>query len=255
VNCPNFQDTLLESELFGHEKGAFTHAFQARTGKIEVAEGGSLLLEEIGDLSEAIQARLLGFLDSRPRTFCRVGASNSRKADVRIIASTNKDLLAEVEAGRFRSDLFYRLNGISLRLPALRDRREDIPLLVAHFVRLLGERERKPSLQVSDEAMEILLDYDWPGNVRQLENQIEQAIVLCNDTVIRAKDIRILRLDNDSPQKEHAGNYHQLKWESDKRIIEDALRRSGGSQRKAAKMLGLNETYLAKLIKKYGIKK
>jgi len=252
ISCPTLPDTLLESELFGYEKGAFTGAFQSKKGRIEMAQGGTLFLDEIGDLSERMQGKLLQFLDSR--ALQRLGATTSSRVDVRVIASTNKDLPAEVEAGRFRTDLFHRLNVISLCLPALRDRKEDIPALATYFVAKLSEREGKPPVQISSQAMEILLSHDWPGNIRELENVVENAVILCNETSIRPKHILVGRR-NMPGFAEHGGNYYDAVRDASRRIIETTLAESNGVQREAAKKLGLNETYLAKLIKKFGMKK
>ena len=252
ISCPTLPDTLLESELFGYEKGAFTGAFQSKRGRIEIAQGGTLFLDEIGDLSERMQGKLLQFLDSR--SLQRLGATASRRVDVRVIASTNKNLPAEVEAGLFRRDLFYRFDVVSLCLPPLRDRREDIPALASHFARRFAEREGKSCTQISDEAMQTLLVYEWPGNVRELENVIEKAVILCEETLIRPKHFPV-RGTGTGYIAEYSGNYHEAVKEASRRIIQRVVAECHGIQRDAARKLGLNETYLAKLIKKFGIRK
>ncbi|MDQ3773440.1 MAG: sigma-54 dependent transcriptional regulator [Pseudomonadota bacterium] len=187
VNCGGLPDGLVESELFGHVKGAFTGAFQERTGRFEAAHGGTLFLDEIGDISPAVQIRFLRVLETK----CvePVGSHRARNVDVRILAATNKPLRDEVGAGRFRSDLYYRLNVAMIELPPLRDRREDIPLLARYFLDELGRRSRRGAAEISTEAMEVLMHHGWPGNVRELRNAIEYASVHAQTDVLRAPDL------------------------------------------------------------------
>lgn len=207
VNCAALPETLLESELFGHEKGAFTGATAQRKGRFELAARGTIFLDEIGEMSPSTQKKLLRVLQNR--TFERVGGNVTVKANVRVIAATNRDLLLEVEQGRFREDLYYRLNVIAIHMPPLRDRRDDIPLLVQHFLsrKTGGRSSHRP--RITEEAMERLLSYDWPGNVRQLENSIERAVVLSQGQLIEATHILL-------PDQEHD--------ESD-RLLNEALNR------------------------------
>jgi len=182
INCAALPETLIESELFGHEKGAFTDALARRLGKVELAHSGTLFLDEIGDLSATTQAKLLRFLQERE--FARVGGAHAIKVDVRIIAATNRELEDLLRRGQFREDLYYRINVVLLHLPPLRDRREDIPLLAKHFLGKQLEAVNRPNLELSKAAVEILMNYSWPGNVRELENVIEQAVVWCRGDVI-----------------------------------------------------------------------
>jgi transcriptional regulator with GAF, ATPase, and Fis domain len=250
VNCPWFQDALLESVLFGHRKGAFTDASEPAKGITEETRGGTLFLDEIADISEKIQSKLLDLLDSK--TFRPLGAAMRKKADVRIIASTNKDLKAEVENGRFRQDLFDRLNVMPICLPPLRDRKDDIPLLASHFLETYRQHEEDGATGISHRAMRMLLDYDWPGNVRELENMIQKALILCQEPEIQPNHLSIETRKSCyfefQPMK-----YHDAVWAFSKWYIEMTLSECT-SQRQAARRLGLNETYLAKLIKKFGIK-
>jgi two-component system response regulator HydG len=187
VNCGRLPDGLVESELFGHVRGAFTGAFQERTGRFEAAHGGTLFLDEIGDISPTVQIRFLRVLETK----CvePVGSHRARKVDVRILAATNKRLCDEVGAGRFRNDLYYRLNVATIELPPLRERREDIPLLARYFLDEFGRRSRRGTAEISVEAMEVLMHYGWPGNVRELRNAIEYGSVQAQTDVLRASDL------------------------------------------------------------------
>ena len=191
VSCGALAETLLESELFGHEKGSFTGAVAQRKGKFELADGGTIFLDEIGDISPKLQVDLLRVLQER--RFFRVGGTEEIAVDVRVIAATNRDLTAAVREGSFRDDLFYRLNVINVRLPPLRERREDVPLLAQEFMERLSPELGKEITEISEEALRLLLDYDWPGNVRELENAVERAIVTCRTRVLTAEDFSFLR--------------------------------------------------------------
>ncbi len=188
VNCAAIPKELIESELFGHEKGAFTGAVERKKGKFELADGGTLFLDEVGDMSMDAQAKVLRAIETRE--FQRVGGSKNIKVDVRIIAATNKDLQEEVRKGNFREDLFYRLNVIPLRVPPLRERKEDIPLLVRHFLELIAAEYGKTPKAISEDALKSLSTYDWPGNVRELRNLVERLVIMCQKGVITASDLK-----------------------------------------------------------------
>ena len=253
VNCVALRDELLESELFGHEKGAFTGAHQLRRGKLEIANGGSVFLDEIGDFKADLQAKLLRVLQERE--FERVGGNKRIRVDIRVIAATNRDLRKEVSEGRFREDLFFRLNVIGLSLPPLRERREDIPELADSFLRLACRSAQKPLMKISKKAIDHLMHYRWRGHVRELKNLIERAVVLAGGDEILPEDLPLLPLSSDSDESSSTGRvYHDSVRSYQKQIIRNALHRSGGSQAKAADFLGLQRTYLSRLIKKLHIK-
>src|SRR5512136_1602229 len=191
VSCAALAETLLESELFGYEKGSFTGALAQRKGKFELADGGTLFLDEIGDISAKLQADLLRVLQER--RFFRVGGSEEISVDVRVIAATHRDLVADVREGLFRDDLYYRLNVINIRLPPLRERTEDVPLLAQEFLDRLAHELGRPVSGISEEALRLLMDHDWPGNVRELENAVERALVTCKEGVLTAEDFAFLR--------------------------------------------------------------
>jgi DNA-binding NtrC family response regulator len=248
VNCGNIPPDLLESELFGHVRGAYTGATSAKKGLFEAADGGTLFLDEVATISLEIQAKLLRAIQERE--FRRLGGLESIKVDVRIIAATNSELLEAVRQGTFRDDLYYRLNVIVIKLPLLRERAEDIPLLVEHFIRKYGEENQRPGLFVEPSAMKILMDYEWPGNVRELENVIERAVVLSPGKSIAAelfpKSISMTFQDN-VPLKERVGNY-------EKAIILAALEKTEWNQKKAAQLLSVNATTLSEKLKRLRIK-
>ncbi len=191
VSCAALAETLLESELFGHEKGAFTGAAGQKKGKFELAHGGTIFLDEIGDISPRVQVDLLRVLQER--RFFRVGGTEEVEVDVRVVAATHRDLETDVREGRFREDLYYRLNVINVRIPPLRERREDVPLLAQEFVDRLSHELGRAVTGISDEALRVLMDHDWPGNVRELENAIERALVSCKSGVLAAEDLAFLR--------------------------------------------------------------
>jgi DNA-binding NtrC family response regulator len=253
VNCASIPDALLESELFGHEKGAFTSAVVMKQGLVEVANGGTLFLDEVGDISTMIQPKLLRFLESGE--FRRVGGTNAMKVDVRILSATNKDLQKEVEAGRFREDLLYRLNVVTIRIPPLKDRKEDIPQLVEHFLR--KKSKIKNSKHIGTEAMQLLLRYDWPGNVRELEHVIEGAVLLSHDDEIRAKDLPLTlidKVDGNLPHETQLGAEKVLSLEEiEKRHIEFSLQKNNFNRLKTSEMLGITPKTLYLKIKKYRI--
>jgi nitrogen regulation protein NR(I) len=245
VNCAALPETLLESELFGHEKGAFTGALAQRKGLFEQAQKGTLFLDEIGDISHSTQKKLLRVLQER--TLTRVGGNTPVKVDVRLITATNRDLLAEVASGAFRDDLYYRLNVINIHMPPLRERKDDIPLLVQHFLHKHRLRDGQTP-RITDAAMELLLDYDWPGNVRQLENSIERAIVLAQGQLVSVDHLHLAETSADSPRLDSAlgqlldqgGTLEGMLGAVRSRLIRLAMERSRGDREAAARLLGVS---------------
>ena len=251
INCAVLSETLLESELFGYEKGAFTGAVAQKRGRLEVADGGTLFLDEVGELTPATQAKLLRVLQERQ--FDRLGGTRTISVDVRIIAATNRNLEEAIKAGTFRQDLYYRLNVISLTLPPLRERREDIPLLAYHFVAKYSKKCKRLVSGISPETRNCLLAYDWPGNVRELENAIERAVVLGNTEVIMPDDLpESLLATGPAPQK--LPNYHEAVNEMKKRFILQAIEQANGNYTAAAKLLGIHSTNLHRLIRTLGLR-
>jgi DNA-binding NtrC family response regulator len=250
VNCAALPETLLESELFGHEKGAFTGAFAARKGRFELADGGTLFLDEIGDLPLPLQAKLLRVLQEKE--FERLGSSKPVRVNVRILAATHRDLEALLKAGQFREDLYYRLNVVTITLPALRERREDLPLLMDHFLRRFAEKNKKIIRGFTQEAREMLLRYDYPGNVRELENIIERAVVLTRDDVIGRADLPLTTHNVEGEENEQASLPAVVEG-VERRMIREALARSGGIQTRAAELLGISERALRYKLNKYGL--
>jgi Nif-specific regulatory protein len=250
INCAVLSETLLESELFGYEKGAFTGAVAQKRGRLEVANGGTLFLDEVGELTPATQSKLLRVLQERQ--FERVGGTRTIDVDVRIIAATNRNLEEAIKDGTFRQDLYYRLNVISLTLPALRERREDIPLLACHFVAKYSKKCKRLVSGISPETRECLLRYDWPGNVRELENAIERAVVLGNSDVIMPDDLPETLL---TIAPVPASNFHEAVLEMKKQYILRTLEQTSGNYTEAAKQLGIHPTNLHRLIRTLGLKK
>ena len=258
VNCSAFAENLLESELFGHEKGAFTGATGRKKGRFELADKGTLFLDEIGELGADLQVKLLRVLQEK--NFERVGGTELVPVDFRLIAATNKNLEEEVEAGRFREDLYYRLNVVKAVIPPLRERKEDIPLLVNHFIEKFGEDKDGGVKKIDSEAARLLFDHPWKGNVRELENMIERAVILSSGESISASDLPIAQirhigagLDLDGIP-ENAGLYETLAI-IEKRMIRRAMNLSGNVQSKAAEMLGIGKSGLHQKLKKYGLDK
>ncbi|MFC1735701.1 sigma-54-dependent transcriptional regulator [Candidatus Hydrogenedentota bacterium] len=252
VNCVAIPDQLLESELFGHEKGSFTGAYHQKKGKFELANTGTVLLDEIGVIPGTLQAKLLRVLQESE--FERVGGLRPIKADVRVIAATNRDLEADVRNGLFRDDLYYRLNVVSLTLPPLRERKEDLTLLVEHFIRRYCDEMKREKLNCSKEVLDILIEYDWPGNVRELQNVIERAVVLGDGKNIRPQDLPSqIVLNQDIMTTEGGRGFHISIREYKRALIRDTLAQCGGNQTRAAEKLGLQRTYLARLIKNLGV--
>ncbi len=267
VSCAALPETLLESELFGYEKGAFTGAVASKPGRFELADTGTLFLDEIGDISASMQVKLLRALQEKE--FERVGGTRTMHVDVRVIAATNRDLEKAIREKQFSEDLYYRLNFVPILLPSLRERREDIPLMVSHFLKKASLENGKKVKYVSDQAMEYLMAYDWPGNIRELENAIERAVILCKSDTLEA-DLFPIPGAKDHPaaiylknpansaeaeaQKTVPENLSSAVEELEKRLIQDALQKTGGNQRKAAQLLGVTERILGYKVKIYGLK-
>jgi Nif-specific regulatory protein len=252
INCAAIPETLLESELFGYEKGAFTGATTQKKGRLEAAEGGVIFLDEIGELAPALQVKLLRVLQEREVE--RVGGTHPIKIDIRLIAATNRDLQEAVRSGEFRQDLFYRLNVMALTMPPLRERREDIPMLTRHFVQKFATRCRVKVKPVSREAMAALVHYEWPGNVRELENAIERALVMGSSDAVLVEDLPESLLEQDSPEEMHEGKYHASVKELKKRLIIDSVEQTRGNYVEAAAIMGVHPNYLHRLIRTLGIK-
>lgn len=261
VNCASIPDQLLESELFGHEKGSFTNAYATKQGLVEVANGGTLFLDEVGDISQSTQPKLLRFLETGE--FRRVGGTGAMKVEVRVVSATNKNLGEEVSQGRFREDLLYRLNIVTIRVPSLKERKEDIPLLVAHF---LGRKSKAHPKQISNDALDVLMQYDWPGNVRELEHVIEGATVLSKGDVIEPGDLWVnsaLKVsspssasgDGSPSSSPKTGDDELLSLNDVERMhIEKVLRKNGFNRVRSAQILGITPKTLYLKIKKYGIR-
>ena len=252
INCAAIPETLLETELFGHERGAFTGAAAQKKGRLEMADGGVVFLDEIGELAPQLQVKLLRVLQERE--FERVGGTHSIKLDIRLIAATNRDLEEAARKGEFRQDLYYRLAVVNLTMPPLRERRDDIPMLTRHFVQKHAKRCKVKAKPVSREAMAALVNYDWPGNVRELENAIERALVLGSSDSILLEDLPESVVEQNSPAETHEGKYHAQVKQLKKQLILDAVEQSGGNYVDAAGILGLHSNYLHRLIKNLGIK-
>jgi len=261
VNCVAIPETLMESELFGYERGAFTGATKRKLGKFETASGGTLLLDEIGDMNLTTQSKLLRVLQEK--RFERVGGVTPIRIDVRIIASTNRDLTRAVREGTFREDLFFRLKVIPIHIPPLRERREDIPLLVDHFLGLFQTRHHKMIDRISEEAMDFMVNYNWPGNVRELENAIQRAVVLSSDSVIHAWNLppeiqgqggkaplEIIDLHDD---RSLAEKMESLTSDVERRLIVETLDQTGGRREQAARFLKLSLKTLYNKMKKYDL--
>lgn len=245
LNCATLSENLIESELFGHEKGAFTSAHQTKYGIVEVADKGTLFLDEIGEMPLGLQAKLLRFLDSGE--FRRVGSNRTITVDVRVIAATNRDLMMLIRSGEFRQDLYYRLNVINITIPPLRERGEDVAELSRHFLRKYGQKLSKDISGFTDEALEALAGYHWPGNVRELENIIERAVILCESGKITSDDLSVPSV----PLSKEAADSSLEKME--KEHILKVLEESGGNQSKASQTLGIDRKTLYLKLKKYGI--
>jgi DNA-binding NtrC family response regulator len=257
LNCASIPETLIESELFGHERGAFTDAVATKQGLVEIANGGTMFLDEVAEISLIMQPKLLRFLQTGE--YRRVGGNKNMKADVRVICATNKDLRNEVQAGKFREDLLYRINVITLRLPTLKERPEDIPALVEYFLR---SRVRSKSVKTIDpKALDLLTRYDWPGNIRELENVIERAAILCSDNTIRVEDLALPlggRPITEQRTKEVTGvqiGSAVSMSDLEKAHIAGVLKLMGWNKNTAAKILGISLKTLYTKIQQYNLTK
>jgi DNA-binding NtrC family response regulator len=249
VSCAALAETLLESELFGHEKGAFTGANQQRIGKFEMADSGTILLDEIGDISPKLQVDLLRVLQER--SFYRVGGSEEVRVDARVIAATHVDLRQAVAEGRFREDLFYRLNVIEIRIPPLRERRDDVPLLARHFLERLSHELSKDISDFSESALRLLMDHNWPGNVRELENAVERAMVTCRGRILTDEDFTFLA--HNGAVKPWSIPVGMTLQDMEKQLIIATLQRTDGNIKEAAGILGIDRSTIYEKIKRYEI--
>jgi two-component system NtrC family response regulator len=256
VNCAALTETLLESELFGHERGAFTHAVAMRKGRFELADGGTLFLDEVAEMSQALQVKLLRVLQEME--FERVGGTRTIKVDVRVVAASNQDLKEEVEAGRFREDLFYRLNVVHLHLPPLRQRQEDTPLLAAHFINKYVQQNLRGKTRITPEALKVLIHYSWPGNVRELENVMERAVILCSNNLISPQDLPAELSPTPTESRLEIDRFIPLHTPLpealdaiEEQMIRRALEKSGQVQVRAAEILGITKSLLQYKLKKY----
>jgi DNA-binding NtrC family response regulator len=266
INCGALPETLLESEIFGHEKGAFTGADKKKLGIFEVGDEGTIFLDEIGDLTLSVQMKLLRFLQSEE--FIRVGGVAPIKVDVRIISATNKNLEKLIEEKKFRSDLYYRINTVSINIPPLRDRKDDIPLLIDHFLKKYSKEDNVPLKKVSDEVFRIICEYPWRGNVRELENLIRAVLVLSKGNVIKIEDLpsvirqvdssEFITQENNSLSSSGAGqqesfSFKQIREKAEKTYLIDILKQAGGNISRASKLAGLSRRHFYDKLKQYGI--
>jgi len=252
INCAAIPEALLESDLFGHERGAFTGAATLKKGRLEIADGGVVFLDEIGELAPSLQVKLLRVLQER--SFERVGGTHTIQVDIRLIAATNRDLEEAVRKGDFRQDLYYRLAVVTITMPPLRERKEDIPILVRHFVQKYAKRCKLKPKPVSREAMAALVNHDWPGNVRELENAIERALVLGSSDMVLPEDLPESLLEHAPAEDMTEGKYHASVKELKKHLIVDAVEQTRGNYVEAAGILGVHPNYLHRLIRNLGLK-
>jgi transcriptional regulator with GAF, ATPase, and Fis domain/pSer/pThr/pTyr-binding forkhead associated (FHA) protein len=250
VNCAALSETLFESELFGHEKGAFTGAIATKRGRFELAQGGTIFLDEVGELATSLQAKLLRVLQQRE--FERVGGAAPHQLDIRIIAATNRDLTEDVRSGKFREDLYHRLNVVTLFSPPLRDRKEDIPVLAQYFLQRCSERCKRNVTGLSPEAEELIMQYSWPGNVRELENAMERAVVLGVSELVLPEDLPESLLE--SSPRDSSARYHMSVGQAKREAILDAYMQGNGDYKQAAKILGLHPNYLLRLVRNMGLR-
>jgi two-component system response regulator HydG len=252
LNCAGLSETLLEDELFGHVRGAFTDAAKDREGRFEYANGGTLFLDEIGDMPITMQPKLLRVLESGE--VIRVGANDSKHVDVRLVSATNHDLEELTKEGKFRSDLFFRIRGMQIHLPALRERRDDIPLLVQHYATQFANQMNKPGLTVSEDAMTALMQYHWPGNVRQLINAVQNAVIVCDTEKVEPRHLPA-EINQGDPADGGSVDTAGLSLDQlEKQAIRNALQVTAGNREKAAKMLGIGERTLYRKLNEYGLK-
>jgi Nif-specific regulatory protein len=253
VNCAALPETLIESELFGHEKGAFTGAIYQRKGRFELAAGGTIFLDEVGDFSPSTQIKFLRVLQEKE--FERVGGTETIKTDVRVIAATNRDVETLIAEGKFRQDLYYRLNVFTIHVPPLRDRKTDIPLLADFFVERYSRLNHKEIQRISTPAIDMLMSYHWPGNVRELENCIERAVLVSNDQVIHGHHLPPTLQTAEATGTAHQGSLQDALDELERELILDALKSWRGNMAKAARSLGLTERLMGLRVRKHGIQR
>jgi Nif-specific regulatory protein len=251
VNCGALPESVVESELFGHEKGAFTGAIATRKGRFELAHSGTIFLDEIGDLSPTTQIKLLRVLQEKE--FERVGGSATIKVDVRVITATNRDLEQLIAEGQFRQDLYYRLNVFPVHVPPLRERKTDIPLLADHFVEKYSKANHKTIRRISTPAIDMLMSYHWPGNVRELENCMERAVLLSSDHVIHGHHLPPTLQTAEASGTAHSGTLDGTLENIERDLILDALKAARGNKAKAARALGITERIMGLRVRKHGI--
>ncbi|HYR84126.1 MAG TPA: sigma-54 dependent transcriptional regulator [Terriglobia bacterium] len=249
VNCAAIPEELIESELFGHTKGSFTSASESKKGKFELADGGTIFLDEVGDMTLKTQAKVLRAVEEQ--SFQPIGAPAAVRVDVRVITATNKNLQNEIASGRFREDLFYRLNVIPFFVPPLRERREDIPVLARYFMRVFSAEHGRPAKDFGSDALDMLVDYSWPGNVRELRNEIERLVIMVPDAVIQAPD---LSLPNGHATS-RASTLHEARAQYEREFILSKLKENNWNITQTARLLGLERSYLYRKMKIYGIEK
>ncbi len=252
INCAALTESLLESELFGHERGAFTGAIAQKKGKLETADGGTVFLDELGEMAPPLQTKLLRVLQERE--FERVGGNRPIKVNIRVIAATNRDLEKSIQAGTFRQDLYYRLNVLTVTMPPLRERREDIPLLAGYFAMRCAKKSAHSVKGISLEARQCLINYDWPGNVRELDNAIERAVVLGTTELIMPEDLPEALLEKQSVSGAEITEYHRVVMETKRQLVRSALERAGGNYTEAAQFLGVHPNNLHRLIRNLDLK-
>ncbi len=259
VNCAAINENLLESELFGHEKGAFTGAVQQKSGLVEQADRGTLFLDEVGDIPLQVQVKLLRFLQFGE--FQHVGETTSRKVNIRLITATNRNIEKLIEDNKFREDFYYRLNVINIHIPALRRRKEDIPLLIDYFIKKYAEENNKNISRISSEALDTLMKYNYPGNIRELENLIERMVVLAREEIITSHELPIQFTASENAEHKtgsaadfYEGSFKERIEAFEKDLIEQALKNNNFNQSKAARFLGMNERNMRYKIQKYGLK-
>lgn len=254
LNCAALPESLLEAELFGHEKGAFTGATAQKLGKFELADESTIFLDEIAEMSQQMQAKLLRVLQDG--IFYRVGGTTPISIDIRVIAATNKNIADAVKKGLFREDLYYRLNVVEIHMPPLRERKEDIPLLAKHFVQLFQKEKGYAEIEITDAAMQKMVNYDWPGNVRELQNALERAVVMGNGKELRPENLPMLYSVESTMDDIPVGlSLQEAVDEFKKKFIQLNLKNTSGNQTKAASLMGIQRTYLSRLISKYNLRK
>jgi Nif-specific regulatory protein len=252
LNCAALPETLLEDELFGHEKGAFTGAAARKSGKFELADGGTIFLDEIGEMSPSMQAKLLRVLQEG--VFYRIGGNTSISVDVRVISATNRDIAQEVAAGNFREDLYYRMNVVEIRMPPLRERKEDIPQLADYFLEVFKAERGSPKLKISAKALKKMQDYDWPGNIRELRNALERAVVMGNGRDVLPQDLPIGQVKTEAAGIQVGITMEEAINQFKRDFIIQNLSHTSGNRSKAAKIMGIQRTYLSRLISRYELK-